>query len=126
VCPGLVELVEKGTIDGPEVRSLLEAYLEPARRAEVDAVVLGCTHYPFLKAAVEEMVGPGVSVLDSGAAVARQVGRVLEREGLLRASSWRGDTVFYSSSPDAEHLAPVFARLSGQPDARVLFAAEAS
>src|SRR5690606_5066657 len=76
-CPGLVELVEAGETEGERVHAELMRLLQPLREAEVDAVVLGCTHYPFLRGAVAEVLGPGVTVLDSGEAVARQVRRVL-------------------------------------------------
>lgn len=122
VCPGLVELVEAGKTDGPELERLLREYLRPAQKAGVDTVVLGCTHYPFLRPAVEAIVGPGVEVIDSGAAVARQVGRVLSERGLERESRKPGQCTFYTSSPDVERLRPIFARLSGEAGARTLHA----
>lgn len=82
-CPGLVECVEAGDVDGPRVRALVEQYLAPLRAAGADVLVLGCTHYPFLRGVVEALAGPHVCVLDTGEAVARQTRRVLEREGLL-------------------------------------------
>jgi glutamate racemase len=75
--PGLVELVERGTTTGAEARAVLEPLLEPLRAARVDTVVLGCTHYPFLRSEISDILGPGVAVIDTGAAVARQVERVL-------------------------------------------------
>lgn len=80
-CPGLVELVEAGQLEGEGVRAVLEPLLAPLREAEVDQVVLGCTHYPFLRAVISEALGPGVAVLDSGEAVARQVDVVLNSIG---------------------------------------------
>ncbi len=122
VCPGLVELVEAGNTEGPEVEALLRDYLRPAQEAGADAVVLGCTHYPFLRPTVESIVGPGVQVIDTGAAVARQVGRVLDERGLRRQSAGRGGCTFFTSSPDVERLRPIFARLSGEPADRVFHA----
>jgi glutamate racemase len=119
VCPGLVELVEQGAIDGPEARELLQRYLQPAVEAAVDTVVLGCTHYPFLRPLVEEIVGPGVRVIDSGEAVARQVGRVLDARGLRRQGG-PGQVTFYTSADAPEALRPVFARLSGEESSVVL------
>lgn len=75
--PGLAARVEAGDLDGPVTRVLLSRYLEPAIAAGADVVVLGCTHYVFLRPAVEAIVGPAVTVLDTGRAVARQVVRVL-------------------------------------------------
>ncbi len=95
-CPGLVEHVERGDVDSPEVRALLGRYLRPLLDAGADVLVLGCTHYPFLRSAIAGIVGPEVLLLDTGEAVARQARRVLEREQLLDADQgpggveWRG------------------------------------
>ncbi len=78
VCPGLVEAVEAGALDTPETEALLRACLEPLLAAGVDELVLGCTHYPFLRPLMERIAGPGVEIIDPTPAVARQVRRVLE------------------------------------------------
>ncbi len=122
VCPGLVELVEAGKTEGPEVEALLRGYLQPAQAAGADTVVLGCTHYPFLRPTVERIVGPEVQVIDTGAAVARQVGRVLAERGLRRHTPGTGRCTFYTSSPEVERLRPIFARLSGESAERVYHA----
>lgn len=83
-CPGLVERVEKGDLTGAVTRALLQGYLEPLLRKGADTIVLGCTHYPHLRGLIEAIAGPGVVVVDSGAAVARQLGRRLVEAGLLR------------------------------------------
>ena len=70
-CPGLVECVEQGDVAGPRPRDLLQRYLHPLRDA--DTLVLGCTHYPFLKPLIAELTGPRVRLIDTGPAVARQV-----------------------------------------------------
>jgi len=84
-CPGLVEQVERGDLQGAETRALVERYAQPLLAAGADVLVLGCTHYPFLRPLIAEVAGPGVVLLDTGAAVARQVERVLLREGLATA-----------------------------------------
>lgn len=117
-CPGLVDLVEAGREGSAEARELLKSYLAPLLAEGVDTVVLGCTHYPFLRPLVEEIVGPGVKVIDSGAAVARRVARVLEEEGLRRDGGTPGDEEFYTSGT-LERVAPVIRRLWGDPAARV-------
>jgi glutamate racemase len=81
-CPGLAEAVERGDIDGEDTTGLLTQYLRPLQAALVDVVVLGCTHYPLLRTSIEMVMGPDVQVLDSGAAVAAQVVRVLDDRGL--------------------------------------------
>lgn len=89
-CPGLVEFVERGELCGAELRALVAHYVEPLLREGVDTLVLGCTHYPFLRPLIAAVAGPGVTLLDTGAAVARQTRRVLEREGLTSDAARRG------------------------------------
>jgi glutamate racemase len=79
VCPGLVEAVEEGALDTPETECLLRQCLAPLLAAGIDQLVLGCTHYPFLRPLIERLVGPGVTVIDPASAVARQTGRVLQQ-----------------------------------------------
>lgn len=91
-CPGLVECVEQGQIDSPATRDLLERYLEPLHERGVDVIVLGCTHYPFLRPILETMIDPATKIIDTGPAVARQVSRVVEanqlRPGQASISVW--------------------------------------
>ncbi|MCU0495330.1 MAG: glutamate racemase [Chloroflexaceae bacterium] len=75
-CPALVEQVEAGDLDSPRTRAILADYLAPLPAAQVDVVVLGCTHFPFLTPLIAEMLGPGVTIVDTGPAVARQVARL--------------------------------------------------
>ena len=86
-CPGLVECVERGELDSTATRELVQRYTAPLLAAGADTLVLGCTHYPFLRPLISDVVGPGITLLDTGAAVARQTRRVLEREDLLATSS---------------------------------------
>ena len=95
-CPGLVEQVESGQSTAPSTKQMLETYLEPLLQANVDSLVLGCTHYPFLRPLVEEIAGEGVEVIDPSPAVARQTARVLRREGLLKEGE-RGQHKFYTT-----------------------------
>ncbi|HEX9037635.1 MAG TPA: glutamate racemase [Ktedonobacterales bacterium] len=82
-CQRLVALAEQGELDGPEVEAQIRADLGPSLARGVDVVALGCTHFPAMRAAFERVCGPGVTVIDSGEAVARQTRRVLRHEGLL-------------------------------------------
>ena len=89
-CPGLVEQVEAGDLDGPETRRLLAQYALPLVAAGADVLVLGCTHYPFLRPALAEVVGAGVTLLDTGEAVARRVDSLLPpREAAVAGASGR-------------------------------------
>jgi glutamate racemase len=83
VCPGLVECVEAGNLTGPDVEALLHHYLDPMVEAGIDQLVLGCTHYPFLSATIQQVIGPNVTLIDPAPAVARQVKRVLTDNQLL-------------------------------------------
>jgi glutamate racemase len=98
-CPGLVERVEAGDLDGEHTRALLAGYLAPLLERGADAVVLGCTHYPHLSPLIGELAGPGVAILDSGIAVARQVRRRLETAQLLAPAGKPGSDRFWTSGP---------------------------
>jgi len=76
-CPGLVEQVEAGEIDSAATRELLERYTQPLLARGADTLVLGCTHYPFLRREIATVVGSAVTLIDTGEAVAKQVLRRL-------------------------------------------------
>ena len=80
--PGLVELIEKGKADSPETQALLQKILAPYV-GKLDALVLGCTHYPFVKDAIAAIFGDTTQLLDGGEGTARQTHRLLEQENLL-------------------------------------------
>ena len=82
-CPELVPLVEAGELSSARTRQALQRYLSPLLAAGIDQLVLGCTHYPFLRPLIEEMAGPAVTIIDPAPAVARQAGRVLAQHGWL-------------------------------------------
>jgi glutamate racemase len=104
VCPGLVEAVEAGALDTEETHTLLHRYLDPMTAQGIDHLVLGCTHYPFLSEPIAEVVGPAVTLVDPAPAVARQVGRVLQREGLGAGKGQRARHRFFTSG-DRKRLA---------------------
>lgn len=94
-CPGLVEKVEAGDLDGPETRTLLEQYARPLLSEGADTLILGCTHYPFLAPLLAEIAGPAVTLVDTGAAVARELVRRLQ--DALPASTGNPAIFFYTS-----------------------------
>lgn len=110
---GLVELVERGAVQGEEAGRAVSAAVRPLAEAGVDTVVLGCTHYPFLREQIAAALGVGVSVLDTGAAVARQVRRVLSRADALAQDG--GGTLEFVTTGDADTVRPVAERLWGAP-----------
>lgn len=101
VCPGLVDAVEAGAFDTPEVRALLERCLEPLLAAGADQLVLACTHYPLAWPAIEAIVGEAMSIIDPAPAVARQTGRVLARRGVEAAKDRRGRHRLFTSADPA-------------------------
>jgi glutamate racemase len=96
-CPGLVECVERGELDSAQTRELLEGYVAPLLAAGADTLVLGCTHYPFLRSLLAELVGDSVALIDTGAAVARQVERRLNEMGIRNAEATAGTLRFWTS-----------------------------
>lgn len=111
-CPGLVEKVEAGEIDGSETEALVKEYIEPLKAYGVDVVVLGCTHYPFLRPIVEKFLGAGVKVIDTGEPVARQTRRLLAERSLL-TSNLEGGKEWFFTSGDPKLVAPVINKLWG-------------
>jgi glutamate racemase len=111
--PGLVELVESGILRGPEVDATLAPLLDPMIEANVDVVVLGCTHYPFLRESIQAYVGPDVQVIDSGKAIARRTQSVLDVAGLLTGSYTPGTWTFQTSG-DPDAVAPIVRLLTGE------------
>jgi glutamate racemase len=106
-CPDrLVELVERAAIDGEETRSVLRPIIAQVRMRKVDVLVLGCTHYAFLRPVIEAMLGSEVSVLDTGAPVARQAQRILQGD-FLAAPITRLGNVRYLASSGPEDLARI-------------------
>jgi glutamate racemase len=96
--PGVVELVESGKCDGLEAVALMEQILGP-HADTLDALVLGCTHYPFMKKAMRQVVGDGVEILDGGEGTARETRRRLMETGLLNEGT--GELVIENSSGDS-------------------------
>lgn len=82
-CLGLVDFIEAGNLDGSETESLLRTCVTPMLAQGVDTLVLGCTHYPFVRPLLEKITGPDVTIIDPAPAVARQTRRVLEQHDLL-------------------------------------------
>lgn len=82
---GIVDLIETGKLQSPEMKSLLTIYLNPMLKANIDHLVLGCTHYPYLMPLLLEILPNHVKIIDSGQAVARQIKAVLQQNNLLNA-----------------------------------------
>ncbi len=114
-CPGLVQQIEKGDLDGPQTRAILEDALRPMLAQGMDTVVLGCTHYPFVIPQIQAIVGPAVRVLDPAPAVARQTRRVLAQRAALRPPGPRpGQITLLTTGEDPTAFARLAQRLLGE------------
>lgn len=100
-CPLFVPLVEAGKTgrDDPVLRLVAEEYLEPLKRAEVDTLILGCTHYPIIAETIGDVMGGGVTLIDTGAASAGEIAVFLREKGLLNGSGG-SRRYFVSDSPE--------------------------
>lgn len=100
-CPGLVERIEAGDLRGPATRELLLGFVEPLLAQGCDTLILGCTHYPFVRPLLEELLPSSVRLIDTGEAVARRLLHLLEERELLASGPARA-TRFWSSGEPAE------------------------
>ena len=112
-CNGLVQQIEQGNLDGQETRKILETALLPMLEKNIDTVVLGCTHYPFVIPLIQQIVGDKVRVIDPAPAIAKQVWRLLEVGGMRSASTSKGDVKFYTSG-DPERFKSMLHVLLGE------------
>ena len=111
-CPGFVEFVERGQTHGDEVVLLAERLLAPVIDAGIDALLLGCTHYPYLSRVISEVMGAGVTLVSSADETAFALAEMLKDEGLLSESEQDGSRTFLSSG-DVEWFADFGRRLLG-------------
>ncbi|SEI37781.1 glutamate racemase [Paraburkholderia diazotrophica] len=107
---GLVQAVERCDIGSAELRALLESYIQPMLDAGADTLVLGCTHYPFLDAAIRDIAGDRLALIDTSIAIARQLERVLDQQGLRPPERDAAQPRFCSTS-DGAHLRQLAATL---------------
>lgn len=112
-CPEWVALVENAELSGPGVEALIARYVAPLLERGADTLVLGCTHYPFLRAAIEAVAGPHVQVVDPATAVARELRRRLESSDALTCNTRAGTEQFWTSGPP-DHVQSVAAKLWGR------------
>ncbi len=103
-CHRLAELVECGNIDSPELDDYIASLLEPYRNQNIDALVLGCTHYPHVRETIERHISPEVKIFDGGEGTARETRRRLEAAGLLCPEEQVGVIEIYNSSNDEKMI----------------------
>lgn len=95
---GLVELIENGQINSLEMFELLNSYLQPMIAADIDYLVLGCSHYPYLIPQIKKILPPHITIIDSGEAVARQTQKVLQETCGLHDLTTTAEQIFYTNS----------------------------
>lgn len=94
---GLVQLIENGNIETPEMKTLLEHYLNPMIKQNIDYLVLGCSHYPYLIPEIQKILPQKIKIIDSGEAVAKQTKSILEQKKLMKESK-ENYQIFYTNS----------------------------
>jgi glutamate racemase len=110
-CPGLVQQIEAGELESPETMRMLRGWLEPMKEQNIDRIVLGCTHYPFVRSAIHSILGDGVTIIDPAPAIAKQVRRMLEaRNEISEAGS---GTIRWYTSGNAQQFAHTLQQLTG-------------
>jgi glutamate racemase len=112
-CPGLVTQIEAGELESQRTRTILEEALSPMLSQGIDTVVLGCTHYPFVMPLIQEITGPDMRVIDPAPAVARQVSRVLQVQGIANPGTQPG-TVRFLTTGDPQKMEALLAKLVGE------------
>lgn len=92
---GLVALIEQNLINSKEMENLLRSYLQPMLEKNIDCLVLGCTHYPYLIPKIREIIGNSINIIDSSKAVAKQTKHILQTHQLLNNSAPNQEHTFY-------------------------------
>lgn len=117
-CVGLVECVERGEINTTSTKALLTQYCTPLLNAGADTIVLGCTHYPFIRELIQEIVGSEVTVIDTGEAVAKHLQATLEIHSLMTAAEAAPDITIWTNNV-ADDSEAVIQQLWGKGHAKI-------
>ena len=112
-CPGLVESIEAGEMQGGETRQILEKALDPMLAEGIDTIVMGCTHYPFVIPLIQSITGPGVRIIDPAPAIARQTRRLLDHHHILNLEQIPGK-VRYFTTGEIDKFSKLLTVLLGQ------------
>lgn len=111
-CPGLVQQIEAGELSSDETIRMLHGWLDPMKVRNIDRLVLGCTHYPFVAPAIKNILGENVHIIDPAPAIAKQVRRVLETRNEI-SDSGNGNTSYFTSGNTIQ-FAETFRKLTGK------------
>ena len=99
-CAGLVEFVEKGILEGEELENYLTDKFKEYNNEEISSVVLGCTHYPFIKQTLSKVIGKDIPIIDGGLGTSKELRRQLQEKGYLNNNKEKGNITIYNSSND--------------------------
>lgn len=94
---GLVSLIENGALESAKMETLLKRILKPFQKQQIDTLVLGCTHYPYLIPQIKKILSNNIKIIDSGEAVALQTKKILEAQDLLQNQERKSKLIFYSN-----------------------------
>ena len=118
-CPRFVEFVERGVTQGDELLKIAHEYLDPVAAAEVDTVILGCTHYPLLTGVISTVLGDGVTLVSSAEETAKDVYRALSRHGIARPDDLPAPTHRFLTTGAPEEFTALAHRFLGPEVGRV-------
>ena len=97
-CVGLVECIERGELNHDSTKALIQQYCQPLLDEGADTIVLGCTHYPFVRPLIEQLVGENIAIIDTGAAVAKQLQKKLAEQDMLMTTHQLAQVEFWTNS----------------------------
>ena len=103
-CPGLMEFVERGDLAGEDLRTYLQELLQKVSQEPIDGIVLGCTHYPFVRKMIQEIAGEGVTIYDGGPGTAREMRRRLAQKNLLHPKQEEGTVTCFNSRKTKQEM----------------------
>ncbi|MFN3810056.1 MAG: glutamate racemase [Roseateles asaccharophilus] len=118
-CPGLADLIERGELDSPQLRALVDELCAPLRAAEVDTVLMGCTHYPLIQDRLQAALGPAVRLLNIETAVAQQAARLWAGLGLPAPAQGREGTLRLASTGETAALQTLVREALGWSELKV-------
>jgi glutamate racemase len=113
-CPGLVQQIEAGELQSESTMKMLRGWLEPMKEQNIDRIVLGCTHYPFVKNAIRSILGDGVTIIDPAPAIAKQVRRILDIQHSIPETG-EGSVSWFTSGSSAQ-FANTLMQLTGMKE----------
>ena len=121
-CPHFVQLVEAGELSGPRAHGIVEEEILPLIEAGADVLVLGCTHYPFLRPLIEEVAGSGVEIIDTGFAVAQQVAKLIPNNSGNGTPRSAAPVTHIYTSGNLDHITGILPTLCPELEASLVHA----